>query len=438
MRQSIRSHVLVALLPLVGCMAAGCQPAPEVVSEPPPVEVSQPEEREITDFLEFQGRTSSVQKVEVRPQITGSLQNLYFKEGTEVIGIEQMPLFVAAAVGAMNPLCNPGLVPMVLKINPVRPYGADLLYQIDPVLSFAAMEKAQADVQTLTATVELRQVAYEIILRSKAGASELDRQKAEGDLKMAQAQLLGAQANLTKAQKELSFCWIFAPQSGKIGDFKVTKGNIVNANQTLLTDIVGVDPMWVDFDVDDSTMLNIQQMVRDGVIKAAQHSIIPLKMELTTDKGPLTFDGVIDFVDNQVKRGTGTIAVRARFPNPIDKDRNRMLTPGLFCKVRINLGSPQKRWVVAERCLMLNQGQRYVFVVNAGNEVVYRPVKVGRLDDGLRVILEGVGKEDRVIVNGMQGVRPGMKCQPTSVAMPRVVDRSENKDGNRVGMQKKV
>jgi multidrug efflux pump subunit AcrA (membrane-fusion protein) len=160
-------------------------------------------------------------------------------------------------------------------------------------------------------------------------------------------------------------------------------------------------------------------------------------MGLTSDKGTFPYRGVIDFIDNQVKQGTGTIAVRAKFPNPIVKG-NRVLTPGLFCKVRIDMGQPQQRLLVAERCLMLNQGQRYVYVLNAKNEVVYRSIEVGRLDNGLRVVLKGVTKEDRVMVNGMQGVRPGMVCQPETVDMPRITEGPADKNDPKVGVQKKV
>ena len=226
-----------------------------------------------------------------------------------------------------------------------------------------------------------------------------------------------AEAALNTAELNLDFTKVTAPISGRISRYLVTVGNLVQsgdqANVTLLTTIVSVDPMYAYFDVDERTVLRVRQLIREGKAKSAREAAMPVMLGLANEDG-FPHRGTIDFVDNQVNPKTGTLRVRGMFPN-----KDEALLPGFFARVRVPVGAPHQALLVTDRAIDNDQGQKILYVVNDKNEVVSRPIRVGLLHDGLRAIEDGLKPGERVIVNGLQTVRPGITVEPKLVDMPR-------------------
>jgi RND family efflux transporter MFP subunit len=203
----------------------------------------------------------------------------------------------------------------------------------------------------------------------------------------------------------------------------VTVGNLIQsadqANVTLLTTIVSVDPMYAYFDADERTVLRVRQWLRKGQSKPAGEVAIPVTLGLADEEG-LPHAGTIDFVDNQVNPKTGTQRFRGTFPNQDD-----VLLPGLFARLRMPVSSPHPALLVTDRAVDTDQGQKIVYVVDGKNEVVSRSIRIGLLHDGLREIADGLKAGDRVVVNGLQTVRPGVVVEPKLVEMPKAHPKSE-------------
>ena len=240
--------------------------------------------------------------------------------------------------------------------------------------------------------------------------------------------MASAQASEEEAKLDLEFTRLLSPIDGEISRALITKGNLVTADQTLLTTVVSVDPMYVYFDVDEHTILQIEQGVREGKIKVRGPGKIPVRMGLGNEEGH-PHEGILNFADNRLDPTTGTIQVRGVFPNPKPAVGSRVLTPGLFTRIRVDVGEPYKAIMMVERALAVDQGQKCLLVVNDKNEVEYRPVTVGKLEGQLRVIRDGLRPGQRVIVNGLQRVRPGMTVVPKMVDIesPSSQHRAETK-----------
>jgi RND family efflux transporter MFP subunit len=257
-----------------------------------------------------------------------------------------------------------------------------------------------------------------------------DVRKAEADVRSASAEIASAkaavnsakaaetsaQAAVAIAELNLEYTTVTAPVSGRISRNQVSVGNLIQAGQsgggTLLTTIVSVDPIYAYFDVDEHTVQRVQQMIREGRAKDARDVEIPIWLGLANEEG-FPHRGTINFIDNQVRPSTGTLPVRGKFPN-----HDESLVPGYFARIHVPIGNPHKALLISDRSLEMDQGQKVVFFVDKENKVVSRPVRLGALHDGLREIVEGVQPGDRVIVNGLQQVRPGMTVNSTQVAMP--------------------
>jgi RND family efflux transporter MFP subunit len=205
-----------------------------------------------------------------------------------------------------------------------------------------------------------------------------------------------------------------APNDGFISRRYKDPGNLVKADDTLLSTIISLDPMYAYFDVDERSFLRMQELMRAGKIESLRNSKVNVKLGLSNEPG-FPHDGIIDFVDNRLDVSTGTIRLRAEFANP-----KFTLYPGLFARVRIQVGAPRKAVLVPERALGTDQGQNFVYVVNEKNEAVYHGVTAGSLHDGLRVIETGLDPQERVIVAGMQRVRPNAPVNPELVDAVKV------------------
>ena len=214
----------------------------------------------------------------------------------------------------------------------------------------------------------------------------------------------------------MEYTKVTAPVSGRVSRYVVTVGNLIQSGDqnggTLLTTIVSVDPMYAYFDVDEHTVLRVRQLVREGKAKSADQTAWPVSLGLANEEG-FPHQGTINFEDNQVNPKTGTLRVRGVFPN-----KDKALSPGFFARVRVPIGRAHQALLVTDRALDTDQGQKVLYVVNEKNEVVSRPVRLGALHDGLREITDGLKPGERVIVNGLQQVRPGVTVEPKLVDMP--------------------
>jgi RND family efflux transporter MFP subunit len=371
------------VLVLVGCaVIAGCMhaPAQQPAPSPPAVTVSYPLEQSLADYAEFTGQTAPVKSVEVRARVWGYLQSVNFTEGA-----------------------------LVKK--------GDLLFQIDPRPYQALVNQALSKIKQDEAQLKHNGALYDRIqkLRARGAATQEDLDKALADRDSIQATLMADKADLESKQLDLNFTRIEAPITGRVSRFEVTEGNVVQSGQnggTLLTTLVSVDPMYVYFEVDERTLLLVSREVQSGHMKNVQETAFPISVGLA-DEPDFPRKGSVNFMDNKVDPGTGTIRMRATVQN-----HDGMLTPGLFVRCHLPLGEPRRTLLVTEQAMGSDQGQKFVYVVDEKNKVVYRPVKVGRLYAGMRVIEEGLSKTDKVIVIGLQRVQPDIQVDPKVGEMP--------------------
>ncbi len=373
-------------LTLFGCTndaAQNASPAAPLVTVAQPAWETVPADDEL-----FTGRVVAPTSIEVRARVTGYLDKVLFKDGDEVK--EGDPLY---------------------EID-VRPYKAQL-------------DRAAGEVTRVEA--RLKRLDTDFARGQKlVGTGAMSREeydKIAGDRLEADAALKAAKANVEGYKLDVDFCKIAAPIGGRISSTQIDPGNLVKSDLTLLTNIVVVDPIWATFYVDEGTLLRLQKLVREGKVKSAEGNEIPIYLGTSDEKG-YPHKGTLNFIDNRVDPSTGTLRARATFPNPKvnangepDPKGNRVLSPGLFVSIKVPVGEPYKALLVAERALLSDQAQKFVYVVKDG-KALRRLVDVGPLKEGLRVVLPAVKKEDGsiargleptdlVVVNGVQRVRVG-------------------------------
>jgi RND family efflux transporter MFP subunit len=355
-----------------------------VVAPPAPeVSVSQPVEQPVQEKLEFTGRTSAIESVEVRARVTGYITKVAFAEGALV-------------------------------------KAGDLLFEIDPREYQASVLRAEGQVARLRSQLARAEseVARNQALRPSGAASARELERAIAERGAAEGELKTTLAQLDLARLDLEFTRVTAPVAGRVSRAEITQGNLVvvgAAGGPLLTTIVSLDPMYVDFDADERALLKFRKasIVRDGMAtpESVREDKAPVLVALG-DESDFAYRGTIDFIDNRVDPSTGTIRVRAIVPNP-----DRLLAPGLFVRVRVPVGESRPGILVTERAIGTDQDRKYVLVVNDRNVVEYRPVKLGGLHDDLRAVAEGLAPGEWVIVNGLQRVRPGVTVAPQKVSM---------------------
>jgi RND family efflux transporter MFP subunit len=386
MRYPIAFPISSALVLALCLGAAGCARGPSgaAPAAPTPVSVSYPVEREITKYADFTGRLEAVFSVEIRARVSGYLDRVYFKDGGEVT--EGASLF---------------------EIDP-RPYKAELDRAEGSVAQFEArLNRLEAD----------KQRAVQLWNRAAISREEFDR--ITGDHSEARASLIVARANHDMAKLNFGFTKVRAPIGGLLSRRLVDPGNMVQQDVTALTTIVSLDPMYLYFDIDERTVLKLRVLVREGKLPSREEgAVVPILAALADEDG-LPHKGVINFSDNKVNPKTGTLRVRGAIENPVVKGKNsRLLSPGLFARVRLPLGEPQQALLVTDRAIDTDQGQKVLYLVNDKNEVASRPVRLGAIYDGLRAIEDGLTPGERVIVVGVQQVRPGAVVEPKLVDMP--------------------
>ncbi len=365
----------------VGCCLAlaGCTQGNAGMPAPPPpvVSVSSPLELDVTDYNNFNGRTAAVDSVRVRAHVWGYLHKINFREGS--------------------------------KVN-----KDDVLFEIDSRTYQSELDRAEANLMQAKARRDRLQADLERGRRllSQRGIGQEEFDKLAGDRAESDAAVKVSEANRSTALLNLEYTRVRAPISGVVSRALVTVGNVVQSGEmggTILTSIVSIDPMYVYFDVDDLTFLRVNQLTRES---ANANAVPHVFMGLPTEAG-FPRVGTLDFVDNQIDPGTGTIKMRGVFAN-----KDNAFTAGLFVRVRVPLGRPHRASLITDRAVDTDQGQKVVYVVGADAVVEKRPVRLGRLHEGMREIESGLTSGERIVIDGIQRVRHGAKVDPRVVAMP--------------------
>jgi multidrug efflux system membrane fusion protein len=401
----------------------GCSGTPEEAPGKAPltVTVSNPLEREVTDYQDYTGRTAAVDSVQVQARVTGYLEQIYFREGAEVRGDDQVG-GAARVVGLLGAPSGPLLA--AADLFPGQLQTGDSLYEIDPRPYKAAFEAVKAQVAQNVAALELARQdnrRFKALAKEKAGAvTQLDLDKYQSQEDQAIANRDQAQANLATAKLNLDWTKVTAPVEGRVGRLLVTRGNLIVANQTTLTTVVRQDPMWVYFDMDEPTWLQIGELSRQGKFGPAspEHPPkIPFHLQLANEKG-FPHEAILDFVNNQLDQATATVLIRAVFANPRPANGPRVFTPNNFVRVRVPTSPPYQALLVNPEAVVTDQDLKYLFVVDGDNKVVRHNVKLGTLQDGLQVVTDGLEPGERVIVKGIQRVQQGAAVNATLVPMP--------------------
>jgi RND family efflux transporter MFP subunit len=399
MKRLSRSVWLLALLPalVVGCGEQGHGPGPGgPPQQVPVVSVSLPVVKSVTDYEDFPGRVEPVNAVEVRARVSGYLLKMYFKEGSEV-------------------------------------KKDDLLFEIDPRPYEAALASAEGTVLQNEGRLNRleRDLARANNLINKTAVAREEHDRISGERAETLGTLKAAKASRDMARLNLEWTKVRAPLSGRISRRMIDPGNLVTADQTALTTIVALDPVYAYFDLDERSCLKAQRLLREGKVKWDVDHPLPIYLGLADEEGHFPRRGLIDFADNRVDPDTGTWRLRAVFQNA-----DHALYPGLYVRIRLPIGEPHEAILVAEQALGTDQGQKFVFVVTKAGKVDRRGVKLGRIHDGLRaiqpaeykeekgkrVIIRGLEPGERVVVNGLQKIREGMPVRPQIVPMHALED----------------
>jgi membrane fusion protein, multidrug efflux system len=385
----VRDLWLVALLAPV--VASGCNniKAEAKKAQDPEVLYTFPTTDEVVNYEEFIGHTDAVNTVEVRARVTGYLDKVAFNDGDEV---EKGTL--------------------LFQIDD-RPYKAE--YE----RALATLDQGKARLIRLTRDHDR---AVNLKNRNAIGAEEFDL--INGNFQEGIATVGVYTAAVERAKLDLDFTQVAAPLSGRLSRRMVDPGNLVQADVTALTSIVSLDPMYVYFDVDERTVLKIRRLIAEKKMKSRTEAEVPVLVGLQ-DEQDFPHKGVINFSDNKVDTGTGTLRLRGVISNP----KPRLLSPGLFMRIRLPLGQPAKSILIEEQAIGSQQSNKYVYVVRKLKEKVkdertkevkevefdrayQAPIKVGALNNGLRAVSEGLAETDRVIISGLQRVKNGEKVIP--------------------------
>jgi RND family efflux transporter MFP subunit len=375
--RALRFAILLAAAVLILALVTGCKPAnaqQTAAMRPPSVTVAPVQQQEIVEWDEFTGRTEAIETVEVRPRVSGHIQEVRFQSGQ-----------------------------LVKK--------GDILFVIDPRWHKAEFDRRQAEYEQ--ARVRLENAEREAkrtdqLLATKAISTE------EGDARVAKfneakAVLLAAQAARDSAKLDLEYTEIRAPIDGRVSRALKTTGNYasgVAGAATILTTIVSTDPVYVYADIDENSLLKFNALAQARKLTSDGDGKVPVQLQLA-DQQDFSQQGYIESFDNRVDANTGSILLRAVFPNPDGK-----IVPGLFARIRVPLSERYLALLVEERAIGTDQGQKFVLALSRTNTVEYRAVKLGPSVNGKRIVRSGLNPGDQIVVNGLQRVRPGMPVSP--------------------------
>jgi membrane fusion protein, multidrug efflux system len=364
--------LVVAGLGTLGAMRFDAHPA--VAAEAPPapeVDVAAVAQRTITDWQSYSGRLAAVEKVDIRPQVSGTIVSVNFRDGA-----------------------------LVKK--------GDTLFVIDPRPYQAAVDQAAAQLAAAQARTGYAQSDWERAQRliGDNAIAKRDYDEKQNAAREASANLKAAQAALEAAQINLGYTRIVAPVAGRVSRAEITVGNVVSAGASAapLTTLVSVSPIYAEFDADEQTYLDYISRMKDG-------SKVPVELGLANETG-YSRSGTIESVDNRLDTSSGTIRVRARFDNA-----DGALVPGLYARIKVSGSAPHPALLVDEAAIGTDQDKKYVYVVDGAGKVAYRTVQIAGQQGNLRVIVDGLKAGEQVVVNGTQRVRPGEAVRSHMVPM---------------------
>jgi RND family efflux transporter MFP subunit len=369
------SLLTILLLPALAACGLQSQSQPQASPPPPQVTIAKPVSKMVADQDEYVGRFVAVEFVEVRARVLGYLQAIHFKDGQMVkegdllFTIDRRPFQIALAQTQAS------------------------LAQARATLAFAESDLARA--QGLTIGSVITQQTFDQRTQAK---------------RIAEASVAAQQAAEMQATLDLEFTELRAPVAGRIGDRRVSIGNLVtggtSGNASLLATIESVDPIRFEFTLDEASYLRYGHFAEDGAGMANRGLTFPVKLKLI-DESTFSHEGRMDFVDNAIDRSSGTIRARAVFANPDGR-----FTPGMFARVRMAASPPKNALLVPDAAIGVEQVRKFVLVVDAQNVARPKYVSLGPVVDGLRVITEGLAPDDDVIINGLMRARPGAKVTP--------------------------
>jgi multidrug efflux system membrane fusion protein len=378
-RRGIRPLILLLAVALSACSE---KPPQQAAAAAPPVTVAPPVKRTVTDWDEFTGRFEAVEEVQVRARVGGFVTNVEFRDGTMV-------------------------------------KTGDLLYVIDSRPFEAVADQADGQLSDARAKAELakRELERGLTLNQSQAVSDSIVDQRRQALQAARAAEMQAEGLLKAAQLNIEFTHVLAPITGRVSRHLVSVGNLVQGDtgaSTLLTTIVSLDPIYIYFDMDEATYLKNNRLYFEGKRPSSRETPNPVQVTLSGETKP-SREGKMDFLDNRLDLSTGTLRSRAVVPN-----KDLAVLPGQFGRVRLIGSAPYEALLLPDTAIATDQSRKIVFVVKDDDTVEARPVVLGPLDEGLRVIREGLKAEDRVIVDGLQRARVGAKVSPHPAAAPAV------------------
>nr|WP_245428471.1 efflux RND transporter periplasmic adaptor subunit [Mesorhizobium ephedrae] len=372
-----------------GLLAALLGAAPSTASaqeqQAPTVTVAKPITRDIVEDDQFVGRFEAVDEVAVRARVAGYLQEVHFRDGA------------------------------IVK-------AGDLLFTIDQRPYQAAYDAAKSQVDSSTSLLDFSRMqlerAEQLAKSGNLSVSTLDDRRRE--FLAAQAQNQGAQASLRTASLDLEFTEIRAPLAGRIGRRLISQGNLIQPDSTLLTTIVATDPIDFYFDIDERSYFAYARdaRTRGGSMQEGGGGI-DVVVHLA-DRNEKAFNGKLDFAENRMDQGTGTMRVRARFDN-----KDGVLQPGMFGRINVPGSLPHPGVLLPDEAVGADQNRRVVYVVDDAGKVSMKPVRTGPRIDGYRVIREGLSGDETVVVNGLMRVRPGVTVKPEMTTLPPKATETE-------------
>lgn len=376
---TFRQRATILVLGAAVMLSAGCRPqVAQQKPAPPPVTVAPVEKKEIVEWDEFTGHVEPVESVEVRPRVSGYIQEVRFQSGQ-----------------------------MVKK--------GEVLFVIDPRWHQAAFDQRQAELEQAKVHLEnsRREAdrAGELLANKAISVEESDARQSR--LQEAKAALLAAEAALDSAKLDLDYTQVRAPINGRLSRALLTAGNYVSGlagAATLLTTIVSVDPVYVYADMDENSLLKFNALAASKKLDTDREGRIPVDLQLA-DETDFPHHGFIESFNNRLDPNTGSILLRAVFPNP-----DGQIVPGLFARIRVPLTERYPALLVEDRAIGTDQAQKFVLTLTASNTVAYQSVKLGPEVGGERVVRSGLHGGEEIVVNGLQRVRPGMAVTPQAKA----------------------
>ena len=368
----------IAALLALATLVASCGEQKQQAGAPPPpaVTVAKPQKRTVVDYDEYVGRFAAINSVEIRARVSGYLDKLHFKDG------------------------------QVVK-------QGDLLFTIDKRPFQNTLDQARANLLQAQSNLAFTESDYtrgQQLVRDKTITDQTFEQRAQA-FRNAKAGVSANEAAVRQAELDMEFTELRAPMNGRIGDRRVSPGNLVTGgtggNTTMLATIVSVDPIYFEFTFDEASYLRYERLANAGQDVASRNTGVQIALKLI-DESDFDHEGRMDFVDNVIDRSTGTIRGRAVVANP-----KEIFTPGMFARVRIPGTPPYEALLVPDVAIGTEQARRFVVVIDDQDTARLKYVTLGQVTkDGLRAIKDGIGPDDRIVISGLMQARPGTKVKP--------------------------